>query len=82
MSVGAIKHDTPVDLVEAERSGKRSDVGLLVISFLYILNISLSIFFVWHNNYSKSNIWINVCVLLENIFVMTLVVIFFNKYKY
>lgn len=82
MSAEIIKHDTVVDLNEAEQNGRKSDISLLVISLLYIINITVSIIFVWQSSYTQKNIWINIGVLLENIFMMAFVIVSFNKHKH
>lgn len=81
MNIDYIDHNTSVDLREAEIMGKRSDVGLLLTSFVYLLNLIVSVVYVWYNTYTVDSIVINAAILLENIVFMVLVVYAFNKYK-
>lgn len=81
MSIGPIDHNTSVDLEEAESMGKRSDIGLLVVSFIYLLNLLVSVVYVWYNTYTADSIVINAAILLENILFMVFVVYAFNKYR-
>ncbi|KAI5171640.1 hypothetical protein PAEPH01_1661 [Pancytospora epiphaga] len=81
MNFDHIDHNTTVDLKEADMMGRRSDIGLLVISFIYLINLVISVIYVWFNTYTTDSILINSLILVENIVLMVVVVFAFNKYK-
>lgn len=82
MSFAVITHSTPVDLEEAADSDKRSDMRLLIISFIFLINLTISIAYVWINRKMPSMLLFNLGVFIENTLVMLFVVYQFNKYKY
>lgn len=74
--------ETKISNTERERLSKVSDNWLLLTSFVFLINVAVSTILVWYFSETTGRVWVNIMLLMENIFFMVLVVLIFNKYKH
>lgn len=75
-------YNAPFDLEDAHNKGKKSDVQLLVICIIYLVNVAISALYVLYGHATKTSLVANIGVFVENILAMAVVVILVNKYKH
>lgn len=74
------------DLVEAKNNGgkassKRGEYIIMAISFLYLINLIISVFLMVFDPYVKNSIQLHVLILVENVISTIISVFILNKYK-